>query len=135
MSSRQVLIKDNTSNNTNKISLKTKFTLILLAIVLLVVLYFIEKLLFTLVNFICYFLFLSIFIFILLHLLLIRFIIIIFIFPGKNFFFKKIMRHENGKIFGNQFYKILKVFKLNMESLKLNKKFDHMKLPNLRSSI
>ncbi len=134
MSSRQFFIQDN--NQPQGPNLKTKILIILLGILSLLIFYYIEKLAFNIVNFLCYFLFLSIFIFILLHLLIIRFIVMIFIFPGKNYFIKKIMQHQTGKILAEQFLRILKLFQGNCEYLKTssNENLDIMKLSSIKTS-
>lgn len=96
---------------------KLKVILASLGVLLLVMGFYLEKLCFKIVNFVCYFDFLSIFVIILLHLLLARRVVLIFLFPGSNFFVKRIIRYEHGKIQALQFSRVLNTFKTNLEML------------------
>lgn len=114
--------------------LKSKIILIFLAILALITLFYIEKYGFMVINLMCYFLFLSIFVFILIHVLLVRFIIMIFIFPGKNFIFQKIISHENGKIFAKHLYETLISFRNDINSIKMSSNIEYINVSFIRSS-
>jgi hypothetical protein len=86
----------------------------------LVIIYYLEKLAYKLINLLVYFDTLTVVIIFLLHALLVRFIATIFIFPGANFLIKKLIRYENGKIPANQYLKIFTLFKNYLQLLNSN---------------
>jgi hypothetical protein len=106
-----------------KKSLKFTFIIISLALLLLILLYYIEILSFKILHLIFYFDFLSLFIFLIIHVVLIRYTVLIFLFPGSNFLLKRLLRYENGKFQANQIIKIITLFKSNMEMLTSTSQF------------
>jgi uncharacterized ion transporter superfamily protein YfcC len=132
MSSRFNFSNEN-YNNAERFNMKGKIVLIICSIVLLVTIYFIEKLFFNMIHLVCYFLLPAIILFIILHLLLIRSIIIIFIFPGKNFFFKKMIKQEYGKMQANQLLRNLSNLKNNIENIR-SSNIDIVRVSGIRNS-
>ena len=125
--------KNNPNTHTNRLNLKVKLLLLLCLILLIVLIYYIEKLLFNILNLVCFFLFPAIFLFTILHLLFIRTIVMILIFPGKNYLFKTMMKHENGKMNANRLMIVLTSFKKHLESLK-SSSLDIIKASGMRTS-
>jgi hypothetical protein len=116
--------------------LKIKIILFTILGLILILLYYIEKFIYFLVNLVFYYNILTIIVVISLHLLLIRTIVYWIIFPGSNFFVRRLMRFENGKIQANNFVRILSYFKSSVESLKSTsqKYLDSSSMRSIRGS-
>jgi hypothetical protein len=107
------------SDNTKKTSRFKFFCLLaIIAVLLLIIIYFLEKLCYSILSIVLYFNWLSFLGIIALNLFLVRLIVQAFIFPGGNFIMKKLMRYESGRYPAMYLIRLLEVFKKNIELFK-----------------
>ncbi len=110
----------NSSSDESKKFNKCKFFAIvgIIGLISLVIIYYLEKLSYSILNSLLYFDILTLIVFFSLHILLVRAIVHMFLFPGANFFIKKLMRYESGRFSALNFLRQLTVLKKNLELLK-----------------